>query len=222
MWRIFIEFISNTLFPERCLGCHRYGVALCEKCIADIPLSLPLEQKNLFAVFEYGSKLVQDIIWKCKYHSKTKAFEILSKAAVPYITSYIAEQIISEDTIPIIFVPIPQRKTKTNLRGFNQSALACNILSAQFPNSKVIHVLEKTRDTLPQARIHSRTERLRNVTHSMQLSPTTDLRDMKRSIYIIVDDVTTTGATLLEAIRALHEAGIKHIFGIAIAHGYKK
>jgi predicted amidophosphoribosyltransferase len=44
----------------------------------------------------------------------------------------------------------------------------------------------------------------------------------KDKVYIIIDDVTTTGATFLEAKRALKEIGAKNILCIALAHGYKR
>lgn len=36
--------------------------------------------------------------------------------------------------------------------------------------------------------------------------------------YVVIDDVTTTGATLQDAARALTEAGASRIISIALAH----
>ena len=36
---------------------------------------------------------------------------------------------------------------------------------------------------------------------------------------LLIDDIITTGATMTEARRALRAAGVKEIFGLAIAHG---
>jgi len=39
------------------------------------------------------------------------------------------------------------------------------------------------------------------------------------SVFSLVDDVATSGATLEEAARVLKEAGIKEIYGLVIAKG---
>ena len=39
------------------------------------------------------------------------------------------------------------------------------------------------------------------------------------TLYVIIDDVITTGSTVIEAGRALRAAGAIHICAIALAHG---
>ena len=65
-----------------------------------------------------------------------------------------------------------------------------------------------------QSRLKNKEERLKNVEKAMQAKDTVSIH----RTWIIIDDVTTTGATLTEAKRALREQGIKKIRTIALAH----
>lgn len=60
----------------------------------------------------------------------------------------------------------------------------------------------------------SRHDRLRNVSDA--LSPTRPI--LTTTTYLIIDDVTTTGATLTEARQALRRAGASSVLTLAIAH----
>ncbi len=94
--------------------------------------------------------------------------------------------------------------------------LTAKWLQPFMPGSQVLSVLHKTRATVAQARAHNIHERRKNLSHSMAADGKLD----KKVLYILVDDVITTGSTVREAGRALRAAGAKHICAVALAHGY--
>jgi ComF family protein len=175
-----------------------------------------MENTRDYAVFDYGNPCVRQAIWQFKYHHNASAMQCLIPYAVPYVVSFIAEQVQSHTPHTITLVPVPQHKHKTYTRGYNQSALIATWLAEILPYATVSMVLHKIHATLPQARTKHRTERMKNVARSMRATQSFD----KRMLYIIVDDVTTTGATLNEARRALMQSGGKKILSVSIAHGY--
>ena len=75
-------------------------------------------------------------------------------------------------------------------------------------------ILIRTRSAQPQAEIKNRFERIKNAEgiFSVKKSPT-------QKIIILIDDVSTTGATLDNAARVLKKAGAKEVVGIVFARG---
>lgn len=157
-------------------------------------------------------------IWNLKYYRRGTAAKLLSEKARDSITEIISETLQTDKAQTIIFVPIPQHKKKTNLRGFNQSTLIAQWFSEHTNPSEVRELLEKYQQTVPQSHIGSKTLRMKNISNTMRATARLD----GKALYIIVDDVTTTGATFLEATRALRSAGARNILSIALAHGYKR
>ena len=115
----------------------------------------------------------------------------------------------------IVLVPVPQHVSKTYSRGFNQSVLLCRWLQPAL-GATVRPLLKKVRATDAQAHAPDRSQRQKNLADSMRASGTAD----PNALYIVVDDVITTGSTIAEAGRALRAAGAVHVYGMALAHGY--
>lgn len=174
-------------------------------------------RKNTFAVFDYGDKIVQESIKELKYKRRSEASMILIGEALGHIEEYIWENLQSLSQEKIVFVPIPEHSSKESWRGFNQSVLLAKIISKNIEGSVVENVLIKNIKTLPQARL-KRGLRLKNVANTMTAKNNLD----SKIPYIVIDDVTTTGATFDEARRVLKNAGAKKILCIALAHGYAR
>ena len=206
--------LIRLLFPEHCHKCGTPGTALCHKCTARIPLAVMLP-KGTYAVFDYGASIVRTAIKNLKYRRHGELGHALMRAGLPYIVAYIADTLHSTQDEHIVLVPIPEHHKKRTERGFNQSELLARWIHKELPGTIVSSILEKTIFTLPQARLN-RTARLKNVRHTMKAIRVLD----PAQLYIVIDDVTTTGATFTEAKRALLEAGARKIICIALAHGY--
>ncbi len=207
-----LGILFNILFPQRCMGCNIRGKALCASCIRKLPTASFLE-KETFAVYDYGNRLVKRAVHDLKYYRHGEAGLALARAGSPYIGEYISERLQSTAPEECIVIPIPMHSKK---RGFNQSELLARCW-AQELGGVVAPLIQKTSFTLPQARLN-RHERLRNVENSMSISGSID----PLATYILVDDVTTTGATFAEARRALRVSSARKIICVALAHGYAR
>lgn len=210
-----IETILQFLYPRACLGCRRAGVALCVPCLATLRQAPALKGEYDYALYDYGDKIVRKSILAFKYRHNKEPARLLLKYGVPQVSGFLADVLQSTALVPLILVPIPQHKQKTRARGYNQSRLLALWLAESIEGVQVAELLIKTIPTSPQARIQRKSARIKNIAQSMRASKPID----GKSVYIIVDDVTTTGATMNEARRALKAGGGKKIIALALAHG---
>ena len=157
----------------------------------------------------YREPCVEALVQELKYHRNPRA---LSFAA-----HLIADELLgiaSEELAPPLLVPIPMHAARRAKRGHNQTELLCEAVARILGDSVRYEptALTRTRLTPPQQTL-SRAARLTNVKHSMRAAPTL----VRARTIIVLDDVTTTGATLGEATRALLKAGAGRTYCIALA-----
>ncbi len=107
-------------------------------------------------------------------------------------------------------VPVPSTRRRNRARGYDPAALlaesAARCLSLPFRE-----LLSRTRDTRPQSELPA-AERRANVDGAFAASTSARGR-----VLVLVDDVSTTGATLFSAARALAFAGAAEIRGLVLA-----
>lgn len=115
-------------------------------------------------------------------------------------------------------VPIPLSAERLRQRGFNQALeIAKHLLGpGAVARAKLrSQLLLRTRDTLAQTGL-PRAERLRNMRHSFAVEPLLASQIQGASL-VLVDDVTTTTATLCAAALALRAAGAAQVTGLVFA-----
>ena len=108
-------------------------------------------------------------------------------------------------------VPIPLHRTRYRERGFNQSLRIAQGIAAVTATAPPQEELRRRRRTGTQTRL-SRRERHINLDHAFEA-----LGDLSGSRVCLVDDVVTTGATLLAAAAALRHAGAQEVRAVTIA-----
>ncbi len=190
-------------------------VARLEKYSIDDFVISPVEHEvcgvRITTLLQYRTQAVEDCIRALKYDQSGYAAELLALLLGDYLREEIAQlQLFSSR--PIVLIPIPLNPSRERERGFNQVARVLQNLPDDFKNGTLARIdtmsLLRTRATPQQTRL-SRAKRLENVAGAFALRDTapTDAH------IILIDDVTTTGATLSEAAKPL-----KHATLLALAH----
>ena len=109
-------------------------------------------------------------------------------------------------------VPVPLSAQRLRERGFNQALLLAKQLC---PERTLGHALIRLRDTPAQSGL-SRQDRLVNLQHAFMVNPNC-LPSLRGSRVVVLDDVTTTGTTLLACTQALQAAGVKQVQAVVLA-----
>jgi len=112
-----------------------------------------------------------------------------------------------------ILVPIPLSSSKLRKRGYNQSEILAKELSQKF-NFPVHDLLSRTRETKTQVGLSNEKRKL-NVQGAFSIK--TENIKLKTKNILLVDDIATTGSTLLEAARVLKKGGVDKVFGLTLA-----
>lgn len=200
----------DVLFPVRCVGCGRSGAYICVACLAKArrpPPGPPPESGPLADVltpFAYEG-VVRTAVQYLKYRGL--------RSLVPEMARPMAWELAVTVPPPFTLVPVPLHPARRRERGFNQAELLARELARLLDAPLATGALRRTRDTSSQVGTSTRAERLKNVREAF--APTDG---MDGATVVLVDDVTTTGATLLAAAQALLSAGAARVYGLTFAH----
>lgn len=176
------------------------------------------QDTSIAALFEYRDPLVRNAIWALKYHQSHHAARLLAVPLYDEIMALTGDVYTFERTNQFLVIPIPLSKKRLHERGYNQVELLAQELITLDEHEMLTlrtDILGRTRHTKNQTSLKNRQERLQNVKGCFSV---VNLETLKGQTVILLDDVTTTGATLSEARRVLVEAGAREVFVGALAH----
>lgn len=209
--------IIDTLFPRVCLGCGVRGVLLCLDCISRVPSANQPLEPFITAVFDYQSKAIRNVIWKFKYRNARDVAKLFGELLYDEIIGEISNDLRIRVDEKFLLVPIPLHKNRLHERGYNQSELLAREI-IKYDSEGILEItpdaLTRSRKTLPQAKSQKKSERFENLRGAF-VAHTELVR--KRHI-ILIDDVSTTGATLSEARKTFLKAGAKTVRAYTVAH----
>lgn len=211
------SIILESIYPIYCINCKKRGEIICENCINYLNLSEKETPDNIYAVFSYQNEIIKKIIWLLKYHKRKIIGEKLGELLYENFLETINEIQEYSKGQRIIVIPVPLSKTRRKDRGYNQSEIIAKGFC--FSNKEIFElrndIIIKIKNTLPQAKITDRKRRLKNMIGVFDIK---DKEAIRGRTIIVIDDVTTTGATIGEIIKVLNKNKAKKVLGLAVAH----
>ncbi|MFH1091383.1 MAG: ComF family protein [Pseudomonadota bacterium] len=155
--------------------------------------------------------LHQDTLRKAIHYFKYNGRTELARPLAVFMTQHLERPFYPPETDLIL--PIPLHRRRLQERGFNQALLLARALFK--PWKKKIHhdLLQRIRWTEPQVNLKGQ-ERLKNVRQAFA-APSPD--KIKGRSVMLIDDVYTTGATVIECTRALKKAGAAQVLVLTLA-----
>ena len=211
--------LLEVVLPPSCAGCSRYGTVLCVACsrglrpasdvatafLADDAGALGGTEVELVVSAFRHEGVARRCLQRLKYGGACRLADPLARAALPAFDGLLAV------SGPSVLVPVPVHVSRARERGYNQALLLARALGAarQLP---VVELLTRPRATRRQHAL-DRSARLANLRSAFAATA----RRAQPGRVIVVDDILTSGATMEACASVLHDAGVRLVYGFAIA-----
>jgi ComF family protein len=191
--------------------------------------------KWIFPLYDYRHPPIKKALWLFKYKGKKRLASTFAEVIYDKILEELSELSVLENFHNAILIPIPLSPKRYRERGYNQAELICRELIKinnlrHLPAGALAkaggvymklenNILIKPRETEHQARIENRAKRLKNIIGSFSIKSVQENTELiKGRNIILIDDITTTGATLSEARKILKQAGARKVIAFTVAH----
>src|SRR3989338_3908795 len=216
------RLILNILFPQTAKAAELEAMSAATFREAVPALSFQ-PQKWILALFPYENPLVKTAVWEVKYRgnktiarlagtliadeltewlpghpgNKTSA-RLAGTLIADELTEWLAELAKTETFREPLLIPIPLAPKRARERGFNQCELLAREIIRIIPEmiELTTDILIKTKETESQTKSKNRAERIKNLEGCFDVK---NPEQIKNRNIVLLDDVTTTGATLTEA-----------------------
>jgi predicted amidophosphoribosyltransferase len=205
----FLELLLNLLFPLQSRQ-QIVHTATQEKLRAHLSLgSLILNGTQIEFLLPYREPLVQSLVTAAKFEASRRAQKLLGEILAEYLYKRYSARDPFAKARTYVIIPLPLGKKRLRERGYNQvTKVATFALQKLGPESGFTlntKILLRPRETKPQTSL-KRGDRLRNIQGALAVNLSLEAPLDPDTLYILLDDVLTTGATLLAAHSALQNA----------------
>ena len=233
-----LESLLDFIFPKRCVGCKKFGEYLCSSCFAKISFAQKYfcgvcghasynglthpkcEGKysidGIFPILNYHG-LLKKILYQYKYNPHLSDLTRV-------LGDFLYEGFIQNETLmkdmqkgECAFISVPLHEKRQKTRGYNQSELLAEYVSKKLGSKYLKDILVRKKNTTPQFKL-PKSERHENIKGAFAILKREHIRGCT---VFLVDDITTTGATLLECANVLKRNGVQKVYGVALGHEEK-
>ena len=171
----------------------------------------------IFSLWDYRHKKVRELIRYLKNHNDTMLKKEIASLMAEHIMGYLGDQQSLSYFREALCIPVPVSKKRLRGRGFNQTEALAKQLAQKIGGTHNNTIVQKNIHNKKQALIQNRRERFENVVGVFSINEKKKHLIENKDI-IIVDDLTTTGATLMEMKKVLKKNGARKVIAVTIAH----
>lgn len=199
--------ITSLIFPDSCPVCLRIDIKYCEPCLklwSQYPSLNYLSDIPIYSVVDYTPTTAK-IILRAKENREAIPRFFLATAIRSVIDKLI---LLGEVPENFLLLPIPSSKRSNMRRGEDfLLRLVKEVANLHHPYLKYRSLLYFQRGVKDQSGL-GKQDRSINLKGSMEVNSKLDLDIDPATAIALIDDVTTTGATIQEAIAALSRSPI--------------
>jgi ComF family protein len=221
----YFQKLYSWLLPYTCVLCHypsTHNVDLCKPCLSELPIlpyscpqcARPLSANHIcgeclretppyqaaFALFSYED-CVKKLILNLKFNDALINAAILGKL----LTQKIAEDWYANQSLPDVIIPMPLHPKRLKERGFNQAIEIARPIAKSLQLPLDIFSCQRIKHTVAQATLPAE-KRRENIKNAFLVTS----HFIGKHIAVL-DDVITTGYTILEFTKVLKKAGARQI-----------
>lgn len=231
--------LLDFIFPKRCVQCKKVGDYLCPNCFAYLSYDaksncLVCQRPSVdglthpycrgrykidgsFSAIPYNKtakKLIYNFKYKPYLSSLNKFLGDLLYEALAQNESF--NRVLGSSSSWVL-VPIPLYPSKLRSRGYNQAEILAKEVGKKF-NFDVGNLLFRVKETKTQYGLKL-PQRKKNIKGAFAINSSfiTNHSSLKNLSVFLVDDIVTTGSTLLEAAKVLKREGAGKVIGITLA-----
>ena len=229
--RMLLDEAWDALRQQRCLACGRFGAALHDECLALLPAAegprcdrcwWPGVRGTCERCATGGSDAPAFDALRASFRFEGLARRALLEAKFRGVTAHLAPlgraavAIVPPDWRPNAVVPVPLGRRRERTRGFNQAREAARAVAEALGPPLADGPAPRGRETPPQAMLGAEA-RQTNLDGAFVLAPERGGVGTPPARVLLVDDVTTAGATLSALAGLLRASGVAHVFALAMA-----
>ena len=170
---------------------------------------IPLGAAGSF-LFYNENQMVQHILWEIKYNGNTHLAKEIGRLAIAGNEESFKREV-------DLIIPIPLHKTKLQLRGYNQTAFFAEGMSEILEIPSAIDILKRSKQTSSQTKLN-RENRFQNLDQAFMIE---NKEKIQGKHVLLVDDVVTTGATLISAGHCLLDSGCASLSAYTLASSFE-
>jgi ComF family protein len=215
-----VSRVLDLAIPAECAGCGRDGTAFCNRCAGslhgrrDLPPGVPMGLRAAapapLAQLEWCAPFrgpVRAALHSLKYGGERRL-------AIP-LAAAMAERWAAAGAGGELLCPVPIHVERLRRRGYDQAVLLAARLS-DLSGLPYRAALCRSRNTRPQFDL-GRRARLSNVSGAFAPTSAAEASSLRGLWVILVDDVATTGSTLVACAEVLYGAGAIAVSAVTVA-----